>query len=221
MSDSWWHRIGYAVTRVAARLFFVIAFHFRCLGRHHFPSAEGALICANHQSHFDPMLVGLVCDRRMSYLARKSLFRNPAFSYLLRFYGAIPLDREGTGLGGLKESLKRLRKGEMVLIFPEGTRSEDGRIQPLQAGFCALARRAKVPLVPVALAGAYDAWPRRQTLPRPGVIRLVVGPPISPGEVADLEDSELVAELDRRIRHCHRRAGRMIQASAAAGGWAS
>src|SRR6185369_4246968 len=93
---------------------------------------------------------------------------------------AIPIDRDGLGLAGLKETLKRLKRGEMVLIFPEGTRTPDGQVAPLKPGFCAIARRANVPLVPVAIDGAFDAWPRFSPVPRPATIHVEFGPPIEP-----------------------------------------
>jgi 1-acyl-sn-glycerol-3-phosphate acyltransferase len=139
----------------------------------------------------------------MNYLARQSLFRFAPFRWLIEFYNAIPIDRDGSGLGGLKETLRRLRRSELVLIFPEGTRTLDGSVAPLKAGFCALARRAKAPLVPVGIDGAFDAWPRGRAIPWPASIHIHIGPPLSPELVERLSDDELVAELERRIRQCH------------------
>jgi 1-acyl-sn-glycerol-3-phosphate acyltransferase len=131
----------------------------------------------------------------------------PVLRQLIESLDAIPIDRDGTGLGGLKETLRRLKRGEMVLIFPEGRRTSDGSVAPLKPGFCALARRANVPLVPLAIEGAFDAWPRSHKLPRPSRIRIEFAAPIWPAEIAQLDDLQLVAEIERRIRDCHRRAG--------------
>ena len=191
------------MTRVLARLVGVILFRIRCQGREHFPRAGGALICANHQSFFDPVLVGLACDRRVNYLARESLFHFGPFGWLIRWYDAIPIQREGMGIGGLKESLRRLKQGEMVLIFPEGTRTMDGQVKRLQPGFCALARRAKVPLVPVGIDGAFDAWPRGQSLPGWAVIHLDIGQPLEFEDFETMSDGQLVEELQHRITTCH------------------
>ena len=79
------------------------------------------LVVSNHQSHLDPILVGLACDRRLNYVARDTLFGFAPFRWLIYSLDAIPIDREGIGLGGLKESIRRLRAGEMLLVFPEGT----------------------------------------------------------------------------------------------------
>ena len=92
---------------------------------------------SNHQSHLDPVLVGLASDQRLNYLARDTLFGFAPFRWLINSLDAIPIDREGLGLGGLKETLKRLKRGESVLMFPEGTRTRDGEVGRLRPGFCA------------------------------------------------------------------------------------
>jgi 1-acyl-sn-glycerol-3-phosphate acyltransferase len=193
----------YAWVRLFARITGSLFFGVRVEGRHLFPAQGAALICANHQSYFDPALVGLACDRRLNYLARASLFKVPLLGHFIYYLDAIPIDREGTGLAGLKETLKRLKRGEMVLIFPEGTRCSDGEVAPLKAGFSSLARRSKAALVPIGIDGAFQAWPRTRPLPSLERIHIVIGEPLGPAEIAGMSDEELVAELERRIRACH------------------
>jgi len=103
----------------------------------------------------------------------------------------------------LKESLRRLKAGEMLLIFPEGTRTRDGNVGRLKSGFLALARRSKVPLLPVAIDGAFDSWPKRNLLPGLAVIHVRFAAPLSPDEMSQLDDVALLAEVDRRIRQTH------------------
>jgi 1-acyl-sn-glycerol-3-phosphate acyltransferase len=196
-------RLGYDAFRVLARWFGVSVYGLRVVGRENWQAAGGGLVCANHQSMFDPPLVGLTCPRRMNYLARDTLFRVPLLAPLITFLDAIPIDREGTGLGGLKETLRRLKRGELVLIFPEGTRTRDGEVAPLKPGFVSVARRSGVPLIPVGLDGAYQAWPRTAHFPRVGRIAVSIGQPIGPDEVARLSDEDLVSLLESRIRGCH------------------
>ncbi len=152
------------------------------------------------------MLIGLACDRRLNYLARQTLFRHAPFRWLIQWYDAIPIERDGLGLSGLKETLRRLRRGEMVLIFPEGTRSPDGSLRPLKPGFCVLARRAKVPLVPVVIVGAHRAWPRSQRWPRPAKIWIQFGPPILPAELDSLSDAALIERLAGSLIACQQQA---------------
>jgi 1-acyl-sn-glycerol-3-phosphate acyltransferase len=139
----------------------------------------------------------------MNYLARDTLFRVPILSQLIKFLDAIPIDREGGGLAGLKETLRRLKAGELVLIFPEGTRTHDGEVAPLKPGFISVARRSRVPLIPAGLDGAYQAWPRTSRLPRFGRIAVVIGEPITAEQVATLSDDDLLNELGQRMRSCH------------------
>ncbi|HEX5103067.1 MAG TPA: lysophospholipid acyltransferase family protein [Pirellulaceae bacterium] len=196
-------RVGYDVLRVMARFVAVWLFGLRVQGREHWPQSGGGLICSNHQSHFDPPLVGLTCSRRMNYLARDTLFNVPGLKQLIQFLDAIPIDREGGGLAGLKETLRRLKAGELVLIFPEGTRTHDGEVAPLKPGFIAVARRSRVPLIPVAIDGAFQAWPRTSKLPRLSRLAVVIGEPIGPEQVSELADDDLLAELEQRILNCH------------------
>jgi 1-acyl-sn-glycerol-3-phosphate acyltransferase len=198
--------LGYDALRVLARMAAVGLFRLRVEGRENWPATGGGLVCANHQSFFDPPLVGLTCPRRMNYLARDSLFRMPVLSQLIAFLDAIPIDREGGGLAGLKETLRRLKAEELVLIFPEGTRTRDGEVAPLKPGFIAVARRGRAPLIPVAIDGAFQAWPRTAWLPRLTRLAVVVGPPIWQVDVESLSDDELLAELEQRILTCHSRA---------------
>jgi 1-acyl-sn-glycerol-3-phosphate acyltransferase len=199
----------YSLLRVFARLIAVTFYRLRCEGREHWPPSGGGLVCSNHQSFFDPPLIGMTCPRQMNYLARETLFKVPVLSQVMTYLGTIPIDREGSGLAGLKETLKRLRAGELVLIFPEGTRTHDGEVLPLKPGFCSVARRSGVPLIPVGMDGAFQAWPRTSPLPLPGKLAVVIGRPISPTEAEGLTDEALVTELDSRMRACHLEARRI------------
>ena len=166
----------------------------------------GVLVCSNHQSFFDPIIIGMACRRRLSFLARESLFRNWILARVMWFYEAIPIQRDGMGIGGIKETLKRLKKDHAVLIFPEGTRTPDGSLLELKPGFCAVARRAKVPILPVAMSGAYEAWPRDRKLPGLSKIRICFGEPIQQTEIAEISDERLMALLRERMAQCLQRA---------------
>ena len=138
----------------------------------------------------------------MNYLAKKTLFQQQPLKWVIEHLDAIPIDREGMGIGGIKETLRRLKRGEMVLIFPEGQRTFDGEMLPLMPGFCALARRSKVPLVPVGFDGAFQAWPRTRLIPGPGYISMFVGKPIEYSDYQTFSDEELTDALWQRINEC-------------------
>jgi 1-acyl-sn-glycerol-3-phosphate acyltransferase len=205
LAKRWFYSVLYFTSFLGG----VVLFRLRFRGRQHIPREGGVLVCANHQSVMDPVLVGLATPRRLNYLARRTLFGKGPFSWLISFLDAIPIDRDGMGLEGLKETLRRLRRGEMVLIFPEGTRSPDGELQPLKPGFYAVARRSGAALLPVALDGAFQAWPRGSKWPRLARIGIEFGPPLWPDQIAAMTQEQLLEELQRRLAACHAGARRL------------
>jgi 1-acyl-sn-glycerol-3-phosphate acyltransferase len=196
------NRIHYQFWKYLIRNFSVPYFRIRYTGSKNIPLEGGVLAVSNHQSHLDPPLVGAGCSRRMNYLARESLFHPPFFGRFIYSVGAIPLDREGVGLSGIKESLKRLKRGEMLLVFPEGTRTRDGEIKPFKPGFTTLAVRSKSAILPIAIEGAYRAWPKQAIFPRPRVVNVHYGPPILPKEYENIDERALVALVESRVREC-------------------
>lgn len=198
-------RLFYRFIQLSSRMVVSVGFGFRSEGRHHLEMKGGGMLLSTHQSGLDPVLVGLVANRRLNYLARKTLFKNSAFGFLIRLLDAIEIDREKGGLAGLREMLKRLQAGEMVLIFPEGTRTDDGTIKGLKPGFIPVARRSQVPLIPIAIVGAYDCLPRGSKLPVCKPIAVVVGEPLSSAAYATMSDVELLAEVSSRLRVLHQR----------------
>jgi 1-acyl-sn-glycerol-3-phosphate acyltransferase len=206
------NRLWYRWLQLVFQLLAVALFRVRCQGRKNVPASGGALVLSNHQSHLDPPLIGLSCERPLNFMARDSLFHFAPLAWFMRSVGAFPIDRDGTGLSGLRETLKRLRHGDAVVIFPEGTRSRDGEVAPLKAGFAALAKRSRVPLVPVGIEGAFAAWPRRRLFPLPAPVVIVFGPPLEASVAAGYSDRELVAEVERRIRACHEEARNLLRA---------
>lgn len=205
VGPSWIKRQGYRAVRFSSRMLSVAGLTLRCRHRQRLADTGGALICSNHQSYLDPVLIGCTFDRKINYLARETLFRFP-LGPLIRFLDAIPINRDGIGLSGVKETLRRLRRGEPVLVFPEGTRCESGEMGPLQPGICALARRGRAPILPVGIDGAYDAWPRHRLLPLPAVVEVCVGEPISVEQWKAMDDDLLLHTLETRIRRCQQQA---------------
>jgi 1-acyl-sn-glycerol-3-phosphate acyltransferase len=175
-----------------------IWFGYRYRGKANVPTAGPVLLVSNHQSHLDPVLIGIACPRQLKYLARIGLFFWP-FSWWIRALGAVSIDRE-SALGGIKTTLKLLKDGEAVVVFPEGSRTPDGKLHPMLPGFCVLARRSGATIVPVAIDGAFAALPRGSPFPRPTRIRLTFGPPISKPQFEQLADQQLVDLVYERIR---------------------
>jgi len=163
------------------------------------PTRGGLIVLSSHQSHLDPLLLGLACDRRLSSLARSSLYAFKPFGAVITALDAIPIDRAASMVAAMKTVIGRLEDGAAVIIFPEGTRTPDGRLAEIKSGFALLAKRAGVPIVPVAIVGAWECWPKGASLPRPGRIRLEFGRLIGAEEVAALDEQALVAECTARL----------------------
>lgn len=196
----------YRTVRLASRLMAVFVFDLRCFGRENTEVEGGAMILSTHQSHFDPVLIGVTFNERLNYLARRTLFKNRLFGTVISLLDAIELDRDRSGLAGLKETIRRLKQGHKVLIFPEGTRTNDGKIAPLKPGFLAVARRSAVPLIPVAITGAYEALPRGSSRPLRYPLRVSVGPAINVEEFSELDDDAMLELVQSRLDACYQEA---------------
>jgi 1-acyl-sn-glycerol-3-phosphate acyltransferase len=218
MNPNWLSDFLYDCTFWSSGPYFLLANSLRTVGARHVPPRGPALVLANHQSFFDPVLVGLATRRRLYFLARDTLFHHWGFGRLIRHLYAVPVDQDGTGLSGLKTTLQLLQAGRAVLVFPEGTRTPDGALHPLQPGIHLLIKRSRPAIVPVGIAGAYDAWPswRRWPTAAPlflppskGTIALCVGPTLNPDYFANLPRERCVAELFEELRKVHDQAERL------------
>ncbi|MBI1902208.1 MAG: 1-acyl-sn-glycerol-3-phosphate acyltransferase [Planctomycetia bacterium] len=211
-----WHRQYWDALQYLCRVLCAVLFRVRCDGRRHIPRRGGAILVSNHQSYLDPVLVGIGACRYPTMLARRELFGFAPLRWLIRSLNGIPIDRDGADVAAVKETLRRLKRGQVVVLFPEGTRTRDGRVTPLRSGFAMLARRAGVPIVPVAIDGAWQAWPRTRVLPRPETMQVEYGLPILPEEYEGLNDEQLLAETQRRLEACFALAS---QKRTRRGGW--
>jgi len=192
---TWMYSLGQSFCRMLA----IIFFDLRAYGVENVPKKGGVLIVANHQSFLDPVMLGVKIARPMSYLAKSELFTNRIFGYLIRGVNAFPV-RQGEGdVGAVRETIKRLQAGHILVMFPEGGRSEDGEIAPMQTGVGLIVRRGgpTVKIVPAAVDGAYAAWPKGRLLPWPRPVRVKYGKPM---DLSDKKAAEIVKTLDGEIR---------------------
>lgn len=160
------------------RTIYALYFRWRVIGAKNVPKSGGVILAANHASYLDPPLVGAGLDRGINYLARESLFRFPIVKQILASWNSVPVDRDGGGAKGLKMILDRLLGGGGIVLFPEGTRTRDGQLQPARAGIGLVVARSDAPVVPVRIFGTFEAWGRNQKLPRPKKIALRYGQPM-------------------------------------------
>ena len=208
----WW-----TVVRGLILLFFSIFYRIRREGVEHIPATGPIIYVANHQSHYDPPIVGvLVTDRPFSGMARSSLFESKTLAAIMRGIGAIELEQGKGDAGAMKAALAELELGRCVMIFPEGTRTPDGALSEFQRGVMLLIKRSKANVVPVAIEGAYDIWPIGTSRPRlRGRIGVKAAPAMSAvdlladGPDAGLERLQRLIETMRLHLRAHmRRASR-------------
>lgn len=143
------------------------------------PRKGGFIIASNHLSNLDPMLVGVASGRRLSFIAKKSLFKNPFFSFFLYQFGAFPIKREAFDMQGIKEALRRLKAHQGVVMFPQGgRRSDDLDASEIKSGVGFLAVKAQVPIVPALIIGSDKAMPKGAKAISRARITVVFGDPI-------------------------------------------
>ena len=189
----------------------------RATGRENVPAEGSAMLVSNHLSHLDVLVLGILLDRPLNYVARSSLFFFPLGPFI-RSCGAFPIQREGIGAQGLKETLRRLKNGGIVALFPEGTRTTDGELGEMKPGIALLATKARVPILPAAIAGTFEAWPRSSLFPVPHPIRVHFGPPIGAELARSLDADALTALIRERILECQASARAGLALEAAIGG---
>ena len=158
-------------------------FRWRVFDAQRAPRSGPFIMVANHASFMDPPLVGATLDFSIHYLGRESLFRHPLGAAILRSWSVVPVDRDGGGAKGLKLILERLLAGGGIILFPEGTRSPDGRLQPARAGVGLTVIKSTCPVIPMRLFGTYEAWGRHLKFPRPHRVQVKFGRPMDFAEL--------------------------------------
>jgi 1-acyl-sn-glycerol-3-phosphate acyltransferase len=198
------HRLGYRVLRAMFRFIFIVLFRYESKGRENVPKTGPVVLAANHASFIDPMLLGCAVDRPVQYIIYSAYYRSFAHP-IFRFLRCIPVD-EKDNLGALKAGVRSLNQNACIGIFPEGRVSADGQLNPPMRGALFMAQRAGAQVVPVALKGNFEAFPRAAIVPRMSKIMPIVGKPfpvpkeLSKKEMAELTDklmADLAKELDR------------------------
>lgn len=171
--------ITYGLAKLLAILFLWPYFRISVKGRSRIPRKGAVVVAANHFSFIDPLLLGMAMPRRVWFAMSRAVFETPGIRLVTRLLDVIPVSQGEAFLpSSARKILTVLHKGGCLGIFPEGGRSRTGTLLEAQPGAGLFARRAKAPLVPVAIAGTREAWPAGLLLPRPKKVHLFVGEPI-------------------------------------------
>jgi 1-acyl-sn-glycerol-3-phosphate acyltransferase len=169
----------YAILKPLAVLAMRVLFRIEGRGMEHVPRRGPVLIVANHSSMIDPPLIGGMAPRPLSFLAKVQLFDVPLFGRLIWALNARPVRREGGDPGALRAALRVLQDDRALLVFPEGTRGEEGVLRPPKGGAGMLAVMSGAAVVPAYVSGSGRAWPRGRRLPRPVKVRVTFGPALT------------------------------------------
>ncbi|PYJ94558.1 MAG: 1-acyl-sn-glycerol-3-phosphate acyltransferase [Verrucomicrobia bacterium] len=187
--------LGYQLSRLVSGLLF----RFRVVHRERMIQSGPVILAMNHQSYLDPPLAGITCDRAIYFLARKTLLDVPLLGWLLPKLNVIPVNQEGVDRSALKAVINILKSGNAALVFPEGSRTLDGNLQPAEPGLGLVIAKTLAPVVPMRIFGAHEALPRGGGL-RLRPITIVIGKPIlfSPADV-ELRGKDTYGGLSQRI----------------------
>jgi 1-acyl-sn-glycerol-3-phosphate acyltransferase len=188
------YRIGYTLCNLVGK----VAFDFKVYGRENLIEDGAAILASNHQSYLDPPCIGMACRNDIYYLARNTLYQRPLIGPLLKRLNTVPVDRDRGDVSSIKAIIRLLRSGHRVIIFPEGTRSSDGQLQPARAGLGMIIAKTLAPVVPVRVFGSFEALPRVGGLKlRP--VSVVVGKPMRFSEDALKGDRDVYQKLSNQV----------------------
>ena len=200
MNPYYW--IGYHLSRLIGRLFF----RLRIIHRERMIQTGSVILAMNHQSYLDPPLAGITCDRSIYFLARRTLMDTPVLGWLLPKLNVIPVNQEGIDRSALKALIRVLESGNAALVFPEGSRTLDGSLQPAEPGLGLVIAKTLAPVVPMRIFGAHEALPRGGGGLHFAPITIVIGEPIV----------FTAAEVESRGKNLYRRLSQRVMDSIAA-----
>ena len=199
----------YELCYFAVRFFITLLYRFRVWGSHHLPASGPVLVVANHQSHFDPIIVGMALPaRHMNFVARSTLFTSRFFGALIQGLNSIPLKQGESDTAAIRLTIDALRQGRVMLIFPEGSRTPDGSVQDFKRGAWLLMSRAKCPILPIGIHGNYEIFPRGAALPAffNRTVGVCVGPPIPAATLLAMGETAGLALLQAQVDDLRRQA---------------
>ncbi len=166
------------IIKYSAKIILLFYFRVNVCGKENFPENTNYIVAANHSSYIDPLLVGAFSPTLLRFIMLQSFYDHILLNWFCRIFRSIPVSQSGKDFSSIRSSLRALKKGDCLGIFPEGGRSFDGSVTTPMAGIGFLAQKAKVPIVPVGINGAFKAFPRGSFFPKPHKITLTVGAPV-------------------------------------------
>ncbi len=194
-------KVIYYLFKILFTVFYKILFCSEVKGEHNIPESGGVIIASNHLSYLDPPLIGISMKRQTYFMSKESLFKNPLIGWFVRSF-SIPVDRESPKPSTIKNAVKLLKNGKVLVLFPEGGRSKDGDIGGGKRGVAVIAAMSKAPVVPALIEGTDRALPKGAKFIRPSKVRITFGPPLEIKTDESTRDYQhrLTEEIMERIR---------------------
>lgn len=188
----------YRLLKFLARMILITVRRWDVQGRENLPASGGAVLVANHVSYWDPVVVICAFRRKVHFMAKSELFKIPVIGYVLRISGSFPVRRDKSDREAIRTAIRLLEEGQVVGVFPEGTRSHSGELLKPHLGAAMLAAKAKVPMIPIALTGTRGGF---------GRVRMTIGVPI----VCQESKKSSKAELEKASDHVMEQIAAMIK----------
>jgi len=194
--------IWFRLARWGCRVFFVtLFFRLRVYGLENIPADSAFVLISNHQSFLDPLIYWVLLKRHLYFLARNTLFANKFVNLFMSSLEMISIKRGEADLKAIRMVLAKFSEGNGVCLFPEGTRTPDGRIANFKPGFGLLCKKGDVPVVPVVIDGAFECWPKHHKIFRPGSkIVITYGKAITAEQIKGMSNMELATSLTSTLR---------------------
>ncbi|MEO7719897.1 MAG: lysophospholipid acyltransferase family protein [Capsulimonas sp.] len=189
--------IVFTVLRVMIRIYG----RLRSSGEHNVPQTGGLIYCPNHTTDADPPTMFVTLPRRAWFIGKSELFETPVFGWFFHHFHAFPIKRDSADRAALRRAEDCLKRGEPIIIFPEGRCAQDGKLQRLQPGAAMLAMRAGVPIVPIGIQHANEMLPYAAKKPQfsKHPVTVKFGEPIHPSKFASLPRSQAIEEITREL----------------------
>ena len=189
----------YRVAKIICRFVLLVLRQWKIIGDPQLPPGRGMIVIANHISYWDPVVIGCALNQNIFFMAKAELFKIPVLSYIITKLGAFPVHRTGADRSSIKRALELLENGNVVGIFPEGTRNKTDVLLNPHLGAAMLALKGGVPLLPVAISGTKGFW---------GRIKVVIGEPIQTTAINPRKISR--AEMKSFSREAMEEIGRLL-----------
>jgi 1-acyl-sn-glycerol-3-phosphate acyltransferase len=194
------HILWYEFVRTTLRLTLYPLFLLTSEGVKNVPRKGPVLLLSSHQSFLDPFLVQMPINKHLHYVAKSTLFDNAFSNMILPTLNTIPIRRGEADLVAMRKIIAMLKEDKIVCLFPEGTRTPDGRLTEIKGGFSLLSRRSQAVVVPVVIEGAFECWSRERKFPKLGRIYLKFGKGFTPDEIKELGDEAFSKAFNERLQ---------------------